>query len=260
MGPCCAVTRRLDKSEVNNIAAEDKKESEDPILSNQDPEQDHNPSAEAEIVQEQAQPAHKASDEPDVAPDGEMANQVADPGGLEIVKEDGNDAIPEASEKPETAVDVPSTNENVLQMEKQLGPFIVTSQPNNNIHREKRPPKTLENEAIYSGEWYLFSFPQPRNVDDSTRDGIGTQVWPDGSKYTRARADDRYTGNWSNDKACGKGRLIHADGDVYEGDWVDDKAHGKGVYMHFNGARYIHKCSQQVRRRLDRRQAGRTRH
>lgn len=38
--------------------------------------------------------------------------------------------------------------------------------------------------------------------------------------------------------ANGKGRLIHADGDVYEGDWLDDKAHGKGVYKHFDGARY----------------------
>ncbi len=28
--------------------------------------------------------------------------------------------------------------------------------------------------------------------------------------------------------ANGKGRLIHADGDVYEGDWKDDKAHGDG--------------------------------
>jgi hypothetical protein len=28
--------------------------------------------------------------------------------------------------------------------------------------------------------------------------------------------------------ANGKGRLIHADGDVYEGLWKDDKAHGYG--------------------------------
>ena len=42
---------------------------------------------------------------------------------------------------------------------------------------------------------------------------------------------------WSNDKANGKGRLIHADGDVYEGDWVDDKAHGKGCYTHYDGAK-----------------------
>jgi len=31
-------------------------------------------------------------------------------------------------------------------------------------------------------------------------------------------------GYWRNDKANGKGRLIHADGDVYEGDWSNDKA------------------------------------
>jgi len=32
--------------------------------------------------------------------------------------------------------------------------------------------------------------------------------------------------------ANGKGRLIHADGDVYEGNWLNDKAHGRGVYIH----------------------------
>lgn len=39
-------------------------------------------------------------------------------------------------------------------------------------------------------------------------------------------------------KANGRGRLIHADGDVYEGDWKDDKAHGKGVYTHVDGSKY----------------------
>jgi len=38
--------------------------------------------------------------------------------------------------------------------------------------------------------------------------------------------------------ANGKGRLIHADGDVYEGEWKDDKAHRKGVYTHMDGAKY----------------------
>ena len=41
-----------------------------------------------------------------------------------------------------------------------------------------------------------------------------------------------------NDKANGKGRLIHGDGDVYEGDWVEDKAHGYGIYTHADGAQY----------------------
>lgn len=31
--------------------------------------------------------------------------------------------------------------------------------------------------------------------------------------------------------ANGKGRLIHADGDVYEGEWFNDKAHGYGIYL-----------------------------
>jgi hypothetical protein len=45
-----------------------------------------------------------------------------------------------------------------------------------------------------------------------------------------------YEGFWINDKANGKGRLIHSDGDIYEGDWVSDKADGFGVYTHMDGA------------------------
>jgi hypothetical protein len=39
--------------------------------------------------------------------------------------------------------------------------------------------------------------------------------------------------------ANGRGRLIHADGDVYNGDWVDDKAEGYGTYTHMDGAIYV---------------------
>ena len=35
-----------------------------------------------------------------------------------------------------------------------------------------------------------------------------------------------YEGQWKNDKANGRGRLIYSDGDVYEGEWKDDKSHG----------------------------------
>lgn len=48
-----------------------------------------------------------------------------------------------------------------------------------------------------------------------------------------------YEGQWVSDKACGKGRLTHADGDIYEGQWSNDKANGFGTYLHNNGARYI---------------------
>jgi hypothetical protein len=47
-----------------------------------------------------------------------------------------------------------------------------------------------------------------------------------------------YDGNWIADKSSGKGKLVHADGDVYDGDWIEDKANGKGVYVHVNGAKY----------------------
>jgi len=42
-------------------------------------------------------------------------------------------------------------------------------------------------------------------------------MWTDGSKYD---------GMWANDKANGRGRLIHSDGSMYEGQWLDDMAHG----------------------------------
>ena len=45
-----------------------------------------------------------------------------------------------------------------------------------------------------------------------------------------------YEGYWKDNKANGKGRLIHADGDVYNGFWKDDKAHGQGIYSHLDGA------------------------
>ena len=60
--------------------------------------------------------------------------------------------------------------------------------------------------------------------------GWGTQVWPDGGKYE---------GEWSNNRANGKGQFWHADGDIYEGNWKDDKANGYGLYQHADGAKYL---------------------
>ena len=47
--------------------------------------------------------------------------------------------------------------------------------------------------------------------------GLGTQVWPNGSKYV---------GNWRNNKANGKGEFIHYNNDTYQGDFEDDRANG----------------------------------
>ncbi len=59
-------------------------------------------------------------------------------------------------------------------------------------------PYQLENGAIYIGNWDNYG----------QRVFRGIQLWPDGSKFE---------GYWKNDKANGRGRLIHSDGDVYEG-------------------------------------------
>jgi hypothetical protein len=48
-----------------------------------------------------------------------------------------------------------------------------------------------------------------RDAKNGTRDGVGVMFWPDGSKYE---------GHWRRDKANGKGRIIHANGDVYYGE------------------------------------------
>jgi len=45
-------------------------------------------------------------------------------------------------------------------------------------------------------------------------------------------------GEWKNNKAHGKGKFWHVDGDIFEGQWADDKANGYGVYLHVNGAKY----------------------
>ena len=45
-------------------------------------------------------------------------------------------------------------------------------------------------------------------------------------------------GEWKDNKAEGKGKFWHVDGDVFEGEWKDDKANGFGIYIHVNGAKY----------------------
>ena len=66
----------------------------------------------------------------------------------------------------------------------------------------KNGPINLASGGVYTGEWL-----------GSLRDGFGTQQWPDGS---------RYEGYYKLDRACGYGKLYHADGDVYEGEWAND--------------------------------------
>lgn len=103
-----------------------------------------------------------------------------------------------------------------------LGPFSIDDQldiPNAQDLVSKGPCR-LDNNAIYIGQW---------NQSTGHREGKGTQVWQDGSKFV---------GVWQKDKVNGQGRLIHQDGDVYYGEWLNDCAHGYGTFERVNGPKY----------------------
>jgi hypothetical protein len=68
-----------------------------------------------------------------------------------------------------------------------------------------------------------------RKKNTKQRDGLGVQLWPDGSKYE---------GMWFNNRCHGKGGMTHANGDVYQGDWRDDTANGIGTFVDTQGAKY----------------------
>lgn len=62
--------------------------------------------------------------------------------------------------------------------------------------------------------------------DTFKRHGFGT--------YSRFMSDEKYTGNWVNDKRHGKGTSILCDDSSYEGEWINDKKHGFGKLVFRN--------------------------
>ncbi len=158
-----------------------------------------------------------------MAPELQKARQNLAAGGASAGKLDGGNAqnvIPQKPNCRQISIVPDYSNPETRATEQRLGPFKFDKAPTNTDRElEERGPFELDNGAIYIGQWNK----------QGLREGRGTQVWPDGSKYV---------GYWKNDMANGKGRLIHADGDVYEGEWYNDKAHGYGVYTHMDGAQY----------------------
>lgn len=64
---------------------------------------------------------------------------------------------------------------------------------------------------------------------DNKRDGQGTYYYKSGNKYV---------GDWIDGERTGKGTFYWTDGDRYEGEFVDNKMHGRGTYYYNNGNRY----------------------
>lgn len=57
-------------------------------------------------------------------------------------------------------------------------------------------------------------------------------------KGTLTKKDLVYTGQFENDQAHGKGKIVYKDGSAYEGDFAFSEPHGKGVYTLSNGFVY----------------------
>lgn len=102
----------------------------------------------------------------------------------------------------------PQTQKNSLNNQSaidKLGPFKLTPADLQLDSLEQRERvyidefKDVGDGRLYKGQW---------KKKTGERDGLGIQFWPDGSKYE---------GMWRNDKANGKGRMTHANGDIYEG-------------------------------------------
>lgn len=87
------------------------------------------------------------------------------------------------------------------------------------FQNQERSTLIFDNDATYTGTL----------KNGTIRHGYGIQKWPDGAIYE---------GEWRDDIAEGKGKLVHVDGDVYYGEWKNDKANGYGVYQHANGTIY----------------------
>lgn len=66
---------------------------------------------------------------------------------------------------------------------------------------------------------------------DGKRDGFGTQIFPNGYKYT---------GEWKKNHAQGKGRLEYTDGTYYEGEFNKNRIQ-EGILSYFNGIRFAGK-------------------
>ncbi len=69
-------------------------------------------------------------------------------------------------------------------------------------------------------------------------DGLGQLVLGSGKFTDGLYKDDKYNGEFLDNKFHGKGTFTSANGDKYEGYWKDNKFHGKGTFTCANGGKY----------------------
>ena len=78
----------------------------------------------------------------------------------------------------------------------------------------------LDNHAKFEGQWVAGT---------DVREGVGKQIWPDGSMYA---------GEYKNGMKQGKGKFIWADQSSYKGEFKENDLHGLGEYIWADGRVY----------------------
>lgn len=128
----------------------------------------------------------------------------------------------EIEEPPVKVKKMNDLNEKSFSIEKKLGKYRVPA-ASNTINRRA----TFEGPYKYlSGVTYFGAFDPEKHGE---REGVGRQIWQDGSVYD---------GQWLKNKREGKGRQIFLGGEYYEGDWKNDQADGYGAYTGKGGIQY----------------------
>jgi hypothetical protein len=96
---------------------------------------------------------------------------------------------------------------------------------------KKAPDDPSKNNPVFGPFFYPDSgVTYKGQYNDGLREGLGEQVWKDGSCYK---------GYFKNDLSSGKGMQVYASGDYYKGDWKEGMSHGYGEYYHTkDGIRY----------------------
>ena len=120
----------------------------------------------------------------------------------------------------------------------------------------RAPPRVGAAAVLQTGPEYTSKGSYSGNWSGNLRNGVGTQMYADGSRYEGCWALGKregqgslyvrrgaglmldYTGSWEGGRKQGFGKQSYANGDVYEGAFVNGARHGQGMQVFADGAVY----------------------
>eukprot|EP00828_Plagiopyla_frontata_P043041 TRINITY_DN660_c0_g1_i6.p4 TRINITY_DN660_c0_g1~~TRINITY_DN660_c0_g1_i6.p4 ORF type:complete len:150 (+),score=34.59 TRINITY_DN660_c0_g1_i6:152-601(+) len=127
-----------------------------------------------------------------------------------------NEHAPAESESSLFFKEMKITNQNVLQLLNELGPFKYNTNQKNEF--EDLPflnAFAFQDGTVYSGQW-----------KSGLRHGQGKQIWPNGTVYE---------GWWQDNEPDIYGRIIYEQGVAFEGEWQKGNFTGLGFQLDIEG-------------------------